>query len=93
MPGKYVMHWNGFDLSKIRRTAVSVSREMTASPATVTVSEPYGFQSLDPADYDFANQPRPILDEFGQYTGATWDGKVGNSKELRQLGTQDKETL
>lgn len=90
LPGKYVMHWNGFDLSQIRRTDVSVSWESSPSSGSVIINQPYGFQTINPGDYDFSKQPRPILDEFGQYAGADWPGKIVRSRELRTLGEKDR---
>ena len=36
---------------------------------------------------------RQIVDRFGQYTGASWDGKIGSDDELRRQRRREEQTL
>lgn len=90
LPGGYVRHWNAFDLDDVKKVVAKISWEdHTSNPQEVMLSQPYGTGDYLFPSLSFEEQPRPILDEMGQYACGQWEMKLNDVKELVNHGVED----
>ena len=81
-------HWKTINLKELNYIKLKVSANKNIDNYSIFFKAPFGESTYDPIQ--FKDQSIPILDEMGQFTSASWEGKIKNIDQLKKQGKIDE---
>ena len=82
-------HWRTINLSELNYIKLKLSANKKIDNDSVFFKAPFGKSNYEPIQ--FKDQSIPIIDEFGQYSSANWEGKTENIQQLKKQGEIDQQ--
>jgi hypothetical protein len=88
IPGGQMGLWPDADIDAMNVHELTLfTLDVQPQPARVAIK---GIELVDAAieQFNLTNSNQPIIDEFGQYSGATWPGKIRTVHDLKQAAEE-----